>query len=86
VSPPTKFKVLHIDANDDSKDLVDHLETYKARMDLQVVPDELMCRAFSITLKGPTRKWFNTLRSGTIDSFNELSKQFLGQFISSRNH
>jgi CRISPR/Cas system CMR-associated protein Cmr1 (group 7 of RAMP superfamily) len=86
VSPTDKVKVLKIDANDDSKDLVDHLETYKARMDLQAVPDELMCRAFSITLKGLTRKWFDTLRSGTIDSFNELSKQFLGQFISGRTH
>lgn len=99
--PLTKFKVLQIDANDDTKDLADHLETYKARMDLQAIPDELMCRAFSITLKGstckwfdtlrfgtmgPTRKWFDTLRSGTIDSFNELSKQFLGQFTGGRTH
>jgi hypothetical protein len=81
----TKFKVLQINANDDTKDLVDHLETYKARMDLQAGTNELMCRAFSITLKGPTCKWFDTLKSGTIDS-NELSKQFLGQFIGGRTH
>ena len=40
---------------DGSKDPLDHLEFFKTLMHLQEVPDEIMCRAFPTTLKGPAR-------------------------------
>jgi hypothetical protein len=55
---PPDFKVPHVDSYDGSKDLVDHIETYNTHMPLQGAPDEIMCRAFPITLKGPAIRWF----------------------------
>ncbi|XP_057478855.1 uncharacterized protein LOC130766189 [Actinidia eriantha] len=43
-----------------------------------------MCKAFSTTLKGLARTWFRKLPIGTIDSFGDLSKLFVANFISCR--
>ena len=48
---------------------------------LQVVPDEIMCRAFPTTLKGPAKIWFSTLTPSSINTFKELSVQFTSHFI-----
>ncbi|GFZ06746.1 hypothetical protein Acr_18g0009160 [Actinidia rufa] len=47
--------------------------------------DEVMCKAFSATLKGPARSWFRKLWPGTIGSFGELSRLFVANFMSCRN-
>ncbi|GFY88643.1 hypothetical protein Acr_06g0005830 [Actinidia rufa] len=47
--------------------------------------DEVMCKAFSATLKGPARSWFRKLSPGTKDSFGELSRLFVANFMSCRN-
>ncbi|GFZ10627.1 hypothetical protein Acr_22g0000250 [Actinidia rufa] len=41
--------------------------------------------AFSATLKGPARSWFRKLSPGTIDSFGDLSRLFVANFMSCRN-
>jgi len=43
--------------------------------------DEIMCRAFPTTLKGPTRICFNRLTPNSISTFKELSTQFSFHFI-----
>ena len=52
---PQKFRMPQIKTYDEVKDPLDHLKTFKTLMHLQGVPDEIMCRAFPMTLKGPTR-------------------------------
>ncbi|GFY90877.1 hypothetical protein Acr_07g0010730 [Actinidia rufa] len=64
---------------------MDHLDSYKSLMSLQGCSDEIMCKTFSATLKGPARSWFRKLSPGTIDSFGELSRLFVANFISCRN-
>ena len=66
---------------DGNKDLLHHLESFKTLMHLQGVPDEIICRAFPTTLKGPTRIWFSRLTPNSISTFNELSAQFASHFI-----
>ena len=66
---------------DESKDPLDHLESFKTLMHLQGVLDEIMCIAFTTTLKGPARIWFNRLMSNSIGTFKELSAQFTSHFI-----
>ena len=73
--------MLHIDSCDEVKDHLDHLETFKTLMHLQRVVDEIMCRAFPTTLKGPTRVWFSRLMLNSISTFKELSTQFTTHFI-----
>ena len=70
-----------IEAYDRSKDPLDHLESFKTLMYLQGVADEIMCRAFPTTLKGPARVWFSILTSNSIVTFKNLSAQFASHFI-----
>ena len=58
---------------DGNKEPLNHLKSFKTLMHLQGVPDEIMCRAFPTTLKGPTRIWFNKLTPNSISTFKELS-------------
>ncbi|XP_030963384.1 uncharacterized protein LOC115984503 [Quercus lobata] len=50
-------------------------------MHLQGIPDEIICRAFPTTLRGPARIWFSRLTPNSISSFKELSAQFASHFI-----
>jgi len=78
---PSKFRMPQMENYDGSKDLLDHLESFKTLMHLQGVPDEIMCRAFPTTLKGFTRIWFSRLMPNSISTFKELSAQFTLHFI-----
>ena len=78
---PTKFKMPQIETFDGTKDLIDHLNTYKNQMELHGYQDLVRCRAFAITLKGPTLAWFNRLPLTSISSFTELSIAFVSHFI-----
>ena len=70
---PQKFRMPQIESYDGAKDPLDHLETFKTLMHLQGVVDEIMCRVFPTTLKGPTRIWFSRLMPNSISTFKELS-------------
>ena len=78
---PVKFCMPQIEAYDESKDPLDHLESFKSLMHLQGVADEIMCRAFLTTLKGPARVWFSKLTPNSISTFKELNAQFALHFI-----
>ncbi|RYE83060.1 MAG: hypothetical protein EOP19_14755 [Hyphomicrobiales bacterium] len=43
----------------------------------------MLCHEFSLTLGGPAFKWFGNLRSGSINSFEELQRSFLTRFTDS---
>ena len=58
---------------DESKDPLDHLESFKTLMHLQKVLDKIMCRAIPTTLKGFVRIWFNRMTPNSISTFKELS-------------
>ena len=71
----------HIDSYNGVKDPLDHLKTFKTLMHLQGVADEIMYRAFPITLKGAVRIWFSRLTPNSVSTFKELSAQFTAHFI-----
>ena len=77
---PTKFRMLQIEAYDGSKDPLDRLKLFKTLMHLKGVLDEIICRAFLTTLKGPTRIWLSRLKPNFIGTFKELSAQFASHF------
>ena len=78
---PPKFRMLQVETYDGSKDLLDHLESFKTLMHLQGMPNEIMCKAFPTTLKGLARIWFSRLTPNSISTFKELSAQFASHFI-----
>ena len=77
---PPRFKVLPLENFDGTKDLFDYLEAFKTIMQLQAVPEEIMCRPMG--LRGSARVWFNKLDSKSISSFIQLSQAFIDHFIS----
>ncbi|XP_065619076.1 uncharacterized protein LOC136063097 [Quercus suber] len=83
---PPKFKIPSLDSYDGNRDPFDHIATFKTTMHLQGVPDEIMCRAFPTTLKGPARVWFSKLPPNSVSSFAELSKLFIKNFIGGQRH
>ena len=83
---PSKFKLPSLDSYDGTRDSFDHIATFKTTMHLQGVPDEIMCRAFLTTLKGPTRVWFSKIPLNSVSSFEELSKLFVNNFIGRQRH
>ena len=66
---PQKFRMPQIESYDGVKDPLNHLETFKTLMYLQGVLDEIMCRAFPMTLKGLARIWFSRLTPNSINHF-----------------
>ncbi|GFZ02317.1 hypothetical protein Acr_15g0009250 [Actinidia rufa] len=52
--------------------------------ELEECSDEIMCKVFSATLKGLVRSWFKKLSPRIIDSFGDLSKLFVVNFMSYR--
>ncbi|GFY95600.1 hypothetical protein Acr_10g0009850 [Actinidia rufa] len=77
---PTQFRIY-----EGKTDPIDHLDLYKSLTSLQGYSDEVMCKAFSATLKGSARSWFQKLSPRTIDSFGDLSRLFVANFMSYRN-
>ncbi|KAL5573118.1 hypothetical protein UlMin_022715 [Ulmus minor] len=71
---------------DGTGDLADHLENYRSLMELNLATNAFKCRAFVITLTGVARRWFRTLRPGTVSSFHQLSESFISQFIVHKIH
>ena len=82
----SKFKMPSLDSYDETRDLCDHIATFKTTMHLQGVLDAIMCRAFLTTLKGPSRVWFSKIPPNTVGSFEELSKLFVNNFIGGQRH
>uniref|UniRef100_A0A2N9IZ99 Uncharacterized protein n=1 Tax=Fagus sylvatica TaxID=28930 RepID=A0A2N9IZ99_FAGSY len=78
---PSRFKVPLLENFDGTKDPFDYLEAFKTIMQLQAVPEEVMCRAFPLGLRGSARVWFNKLESESIGSFVQLSRAFIDHFI-----
>ena len=83
---PSKFKMPSLDSYDGTRDPCDHIATFKTIMHLQGVPDEIMCKAFPTTLKGPTQVWFNKIPLNTVSFFEELNKLFVNNFIGGQKH
>ena len=69
---PQKFCMPQIESYDGVNDPLDHPETFKTLMHLQGIADEIICRAFPTTLKGPARIWFSQLTPNSISTFKEL--------------
>ena len=74
---PLKFRLPQLESYDSFKDPLDHIESFKTLMLLQMTPNEVMCKAFPTTLKGVVRVWFSKIPLKTIADFEQLSKGFV---------
>ena len=76
-----KFKMPTVDSYDGMRDPCEHIVIFKTTMHLQGVLDEIMCRAFPTTLKGPARVWFGKLPLNIITLFQKLRELFVNNFV-----
>ncbi|XP_040987743.1 uncharacterized protein LOC121235461 [Juglans microcarpa x Juglans regia] len=81
---PQKFRVPAMEMYEGGWNPLEHLETFRTHMTLHGFLEEIVCRAFPLTLKGSACVWFVSLALKSMDSFSELVRQFLTQFVSSR--
>ena len=81
-----KFRLPQLESYEDSKDPLDHIESFKMLMLLQMIPNEVMCRAFPTMLKGVARVRFNKIPLRTIANFKQLGKGFVCHFIEGQRH
>ncbi len=79
-----KFKVPQLETFNGFKDPLDYLDSFRTVMRLQGVSDKIMCHAFPTNLRGLARTWFNQLETGSIDTFAQLSRAFMDNFIGGR--
>ena len=77
----SKFHLPQLESYDGSKDPLDHIESFKTLILLQMTPNAVMCKELPTTLKGAARVWFNKIPLGTIADFEQLSKGFVHHFI-----
>ena len=68
---PSKFCLPQLESYDGSKDPLDHIESFKTLMLLQMTPN----------LKGAARVWFSKIPLGIIADIEQLSKCFVCHFI-----
>ena len=81
---PPKFKMPFLDSYDGTRDLFDHIATFKTTMHPSV--QDALLSHIPTTLKGFTQVWFNKIPPNSISSFKELSKLFVNNFIGGQRH
>ncbi|KAK3013837.1 hypothetical protein RJ639_009483 [Escallonia herrerae] len=63
---------------------MEHLARFTSGMNLHLVPDQIMCRAFPVTLKGAAHVWFQHLTPRFISCWAQLAESFWSNFLTSR--
>lgn len=76
--PPTLEKY------DGLTDPDDHLRIFVNAMAFYTDNDLIMCKAFSLSLKGETLAWYNTLPPNLVDCFAIVEDLFGKQYASSQ--
>ncbi|GMN22648.1 hypothetical protein TIFTF001_040308 [Ficus carica] len=79
-----KFSNISFPRFDGMSDPHDHLLQYKHVVQSTNIPtdmlDDMMCKLFAQSLKGVALRWFCNLPPESIDSFDELSLEFMQSY------
>ncbi|KAK3009335.1 hypothetical protein RJ639_014476 [Escallonia herrerae] len=81
---PQNFKMPPCESYDGTGDPMEHLARFTSGMNLHLVPDQIMCRAFPVTLKGAAHVWFQHLAPRSISCWAQLAESFRNNFLTSR--
>nr|GEU48832.1 RNA-directed DNA polymerase, eukaryota [Tanacetum cinerariifolium] len=71
----------HMPGGAGSDDPEDHLKIFKAVAKVKRWTMSTLCRMFNSTLTGSARVWFDDLPLESIDSYDDLKKEFLANFL-----
>ncbi|KAK3023934.1 hypothetical protein RJ639_043604 [Escallonia herrerae] len=81
---PANFKMPQCNSYDGTGDPMEHLARFTSCMNLHLVPDQIMCWDFPVTLKGAVHAWFQHLTPCSISCWAQLAESFRGNFLKSR--
>ena len=79
--PPHGFSIPPFAMYDGSSDTYDHMLHYNQAIILNAGDDQLLCKVFQASLKGPALAWFHKLPRGSINIFGELRVAFVSQYL-----
>ncbi|XP_027912513.1 uncharacterized protein LOC114171939 [Vigna unguiculata] len=82
---PHKWKA-PIVTYDGTTDPDEFISIYTNQVGLYSTDDAVLCKSFSVALRGSALEWFMSLPPYTIDSFTTLTTTFTTQFDTSRRH
>ncbi|KAK3019691.1 hypothetical protein RJ639_004166 [Escallonia herrerae] len=80
---PPNFKMPLCESYDGTWDPMEHLARFTSGMNVHLVLDQIMCRAFSVTLKGAAHVWFQRLAPRSITCWAQLAEAFCSNFLTS---
>ena len=81
--PPRRFVIPPFAMHDGSSDPYDHMLHFNQAMILNDGNDQLLCKVFLASLKGPALAWFYKFPRGSLNSFSELWATFVSQYMCS---
>ena len=81
VAPPRRFHQPTFAIYNRRTDSVKHVSHFNQRMTVYSKDETLMCKVFPSNLGPVTMRWFDGLRTGSINSFKELTQAFSSRFI-----
>ncbi|GJQ93301.1 reverse transcriptase domain-containing protein [Tanacetum coccineum] len=76
----------HIKTYDGSKDPDDHLKIFQAAAKTERWAMPTWCHMFNSTLTGNVRVWFDYLPAESIDSYDDLKKAFLENYLQQKKY
>nr|GEW97689.1 zinc finger, CCHC-type [Tanacetum cinerariifolium] len=76
----------HIKTYDGSEDLKDHLKNFQAAAKTKQWAMPTWCHMFNSTLTGNARVWFDDLSPESIDSYDDLKKVFLENYLQQKKY
>ena len=62
-------------------DLVEHISQFKQKMAVHSQDEALMCKVFPSSLWPMAMRWFDELRTNSVNSFKKLTQAFCSRFI-----
>jgi len=81
VAPPRRFHQPTFTIYNGRIDPVKHVSHFNQRMVVYSKDEALMCKVFPSSLGPVAMRWFDGLRTGSINSFKELTQAFGSRFI-----
>ena len=60
---------------------MEHVSQFNQRMTIYSQNEALMCKVFPSSLEPVAMRWFNSLKTNSIDSYRQLTQAFCSRFI-----
>ena len=78
---PRQFQQPTFTIYNGNTDLVEHVSQFNQRMAVHSKNEALMCKVFPSSLGPAEMRWFNGLKTDSVDSYRQLNQAFSSHFV-----